>query len=113
VEDLFGLARQKFERLLQEKDKLAEHGVRVNVLVKGPSHKKNNAGAHIRTYSIGITRYFVENDFSKRLSVDISKFSLPGVDVVITIFCDFRQFSVKKWRFFLKKNKVMINFCTI
>jgi hypothetical protein len=44
VEDLFGLARQKFERLLQEKDKLAEHGVRVNVLVKRPSHKKTMQG---------------------------------------------------------------------
>jgi hypothetical protein len=23
----------------------------------------------------------------------------PGVDVMITIFCDFRPFSAKKWRF--------------
>jgi hypothetical protein len=23
----------------------------------------------------------------------------PGVDVMITIFCDFRQFSAKNWRF--------------
>jgi hypothetical protein len=33
----------------------------------------------------------------------------PGVDVMITIFCDFRQFSVKKLAFFSKTN-VMINF---
>jgi hypothetical protein len=26
----------------------------------------------------------------------------PGVDVMITIFCDFRQFSAKNWRFFQK-----------
>jgi hypothetical protein len=31
----------------------------------------------------------------------------PGVDVMITIFCDFRQFSVKKLAFFPKTN-VMI-----
>jgi hypothetical protein len=31
----------------------------------------------------------------------------PGVDVVITIFCDFCQFSVKKLAFFSKTN-VMI-----
>jgi hypothetical protein len=24
---------------------------------------------------------------------------MPGVDVMITIFCEFRQFSAKKWRF--------------
>jgi hypothetical protein len=33
----------------------------------------------------------------------------PGVDVMITIFCDFRQFSAKKLAFFSKTN-VMINF---
>jgi hypothetical protein len=32
-----------------------------------------------------------------------------GVDVMIAIFCDFHQFSAKKWRFFSKTN-VMINF---
>jgi hypothetical protein len=31
----------------------------------------------------------------------------PGVDVMITIFCDFRQFSAKKLAFFSKTN-VMI-----
>jgi hypothetical protein len=33
----------------------------------------------------------------------------PGVDVMITIFCYFRQFSTKKLAFFSKTN-VMINF---
>jgi hypothetical protein len=27
------------------------------------------------------------------------KLSQSGVDVMITIFCDFRRFSAKKWRF--------------
>jgi hypothetical protein len=40
------------------------------------------------------------------------KFAQSGVDVVITIFCDFRQFSVTKWRFSQKTN-VMIKFCII
>jgi hypothetical protein len=33
--------------------------------------------------------------------------ALPGADVMITIFCDFRQFSAKKFAFFAKTN-VMI-----
>jgi hypothetical protein len=33
----------------------------------------------------------------------------PGVDVMITIFCDFCQFLAKKLAFFLNSN-VMINF---
>jgi hypothetical protein len=35
-----------------------------------------------------------------------------GVDVMITIFCHFSQFSAKKWAFFLNTN-VMINFFKI
>jgi hypothetical protein len=35
------------------------------------------------------------------------KFALSGADVMITIFCDFRQFSAKKLAFFSKTN-VMI-----
>jgi hypothetical protein len=35
--------------------------------------------------------------------------NLPGVDVMITIFCDFCQFSAKKLAFFSKTN-LMINF---
>jgi hypothetical protein len=31
----------------------------------------------------------------------------PGVDVMITIFCDFRQFSAKKMAFFSKTNVMM------
>jgi hypothetical protein len=34
---------------------------------------------------------------------------IPGVNVMITIFCDFGQFSAKKLAFF-SKTKVMINF---
>jgi hypothetical protein len=33
----------------------------------------------------------------------------PGVDVIITVFCDFSQFSAKDLAFFLNTN-VMINF---
>jgi hypothetical protein len=33
----------------------------------------------------------------------------PGVDVIITIFCEFRQFSAKKLALFSKTN-VMVNF---
>jgi hypothetical protein len=36
-------------------------------------------------------------------------FGKSGVDVMITIFCDFSQFSAKKLAFFSKTN-VMINF---
>jgi hypothetical protein len=31
----------------------------------------------------------------------------PGADVVITIFCDFRQFSAKKLAFFSKTNRMI------
>jgi hypothetical protein len=30
---------------------------------------------------------------------------LPGVDIMITIFCDFCQFSAKKWSFRVKNAK--------
>jgi hypothetical protein len=36
----------------------------------------------------------------------------PGVDVMITIFCYFRQFSAKQLAFYSKTN-VMIKFCSI
>ena len=32
VDELLKLAQEKFERLIEEKDRLAEHGVRVNVI---------------------------------------------------------------------------------
>ena len=32
VDELLRLAQEKFERLIEEKDRLAEHGVRVNVI---------------------------------------------------------------------------------
>jgi hypothetical protein len=35
------------------------------------------------------------------------KRSRPGVDVMITIFCDFSQFSAKKLAFFLKTNVII------
>jgi hypothetical protein len=35
------------------------------------------------------------------------KFAQSGVDVMITIFCDFRQFSAKKLAFFSKTNVVI------
>jgi hypothetical protein len=44
-----------------------------------------------------------ENDFEKKQNEKIR----PGVDVMITIFCDFYQFLAKKLAFFLKTN-VMI-----
>lgn len=34
VTGLLDLAKDKFQRLINEKEKLAEHGVRVNVLVR-------------------------------------------------------------------------------
>jgi hypothetical protein len=37
------------------------------------------------------------------------EWNVPGVDVMITIFCDFLQFSAKKLAFFSKTN-VMIKF---
>jgi hypothetical protein len=41
-----------------------------------------------------------------------SKMGVPGVDVMITILCDFSQFPAKKLAFFLNPN-VMINFFQI
>jgi hypothetical protein len=41
--------------------------------------------------------------------VSFFKFTKAGVDVMITIFCDFCQFSAKKLAFFSKAN-VMIKF---
>jgi hypothetical protein len=42
-------------------------------------------------------------------SPKIRKYAKSGVDVMITFFCDFCQFSAKKMAFFSKTN-VMINF---
>jgi hypothetical protein len=39
----------------------------------------------------------------------VLRMTQPGVDVMITIFCDFCQFSAKKLAFFLKTN-VLIKF---
>jgi hypothetical protein len=35
---------------------------------------------------------------------ELGKCTKPGVDVIITIFCDFRQFLAKKLTFFPKTN---------
>jgi hypothetical protein len=43
----------------------------------------------------------------KKLATLQNTISAPGIDVMITIFCDFRQFSAKKLAFFSKTN-VMI-----
>jgi hypothetical protein len=45
--------------------------------------------------------------FKKHIRVARWYIGIPGVDVMITIFCDFRQFSAKKLAFFSKTN-VMI-----
>jgi hypothetical protein len=55
---------------------------------------------------------FTQSDRRTDLSFDNPIFCVacrttPGVDVMITIFCDFRQFSAKKLAFFSKTN-VMI-----
>jgi hypothetical protein len=47
-----------------------------------------------------------ENDFEKKQNEKIR----PGVDVLITIFCDFYQFLAKKLAFFSKTNVMIIFF---
>jgi hypothetical protein len=44
------------------------------------------------------------------VSFQVLALLLPGVDVMITIFCDFRQFSAKKLAFFSKTNVMIIIF---
>jgi hypothetical protein len=39
-------------------------------------------------------------------SPEVANSERPGTDVMITIFCDFRQFFAKKWRF-SKKNPML------
>jgi hypothetical protein len=48
-----------------------------------------------------------KDDFPGVTMKRLPEAGLPGVDVMITIFCDFRQFSAKKFAFFSKIN-VMI-----
>jgi hypothetical protein len=50
--------------------------------------------------------YFDENHNIDR-SKKVRGRKLPGVDVIITIFCDFCQFSAKKMAFFSKTNVVI------
>jgi Fe-S cluster assembly scaffold protein SufB len=63
------------------------------------------------TYSGDFLQYsekwaiFLKTNVSNRYFVHVS----PGVDVMITIFCDFSQFSEKKLAFF-KNTNIMIIF---
>jgi hypothetical protein len=52
------------------------------------------------------------SDWAQASLIPVDKKTLSGVDVMITIFCDFSQFSAKKLAFFLNTN-VMINFFQI
>jgi superfamily I DNA and RNA helicase len=51
----------------------------------------------------------MHSTYSGELSEGKNNLARSGVDVMITIFCDFHQFSAKKMAFFSKTN-VMINF---
>jgi hypothetical protein len=63
----------------------------------------------------GLTGNFFTTSLGNKVSkanpatFDFTTTTLPEVDVMITIFCDFCQFSAKKLAFFLYAN-VMINF---
>jgi hypothetical protein len=58
-----------------------------------------------------VCRYYIcnlaRNDFIIFLKKSLFIFSTPAVDVMITICCDFRQFSSKKLAFFSKTNAVI------
>jgi hypothetical protein len=53
---------------------------------------------------VGLT---VSESVQKKHKIKQAKFWRPGVDVLITIFCDFRQFSAKKLAFFSKINSMI------
>jgi hypothetical protein len=55
-----------------------------------------------RLQMIGITNLRIRR---RRKNAELTD---PGVDVMITIFCDFRQFSMKKLAFFSKTNVMII-----
>jgi hypothetical protein len=51
-------------------------------------------------HCLGLRIYYSKNWTGLRFGLFFANLSgRPGVDVMITIFCDFRQFSAKKWRF--------------
>jgi hypothetical protein len=45
------------------------------------------------------TSEIVKNTIPSKHSLKGRKFAQSGVDVMITIFCNFRQFLTKNWRF--------------
>jgi hypothetical protein len=61
-------------------------------------HKASGALSHCLRQSSCERRFLKKGRFqsSKKLT------KVPGTDVMITIFYDFRQFSAKNWRFWLK-----------
>jgi hypothetical protein len=65
-----------------------------------------NYNAYIEGFWVMQNHYFVSTFFGKMLFLILTS-TLPGVDVMITIFCDFRQFSAKKLAFFSKTNVMM------
>jgi hypothetical protein len=71
---------------------------------------KTNAMIKI-LHNLPLFRVKNANFFAEFFGENILKIitSVPGVEVMITIFCDFCQFSAKKLAFFLNTN-VMINF---
>jgi hypothetical protein len=48
--------------------------------------------------------------YEKTYVLSVNSGQTPGVDVMITIFCDFRQFSAKKMAFFSKTNGMITLF---
>jgi hypothetical protein len=62
----------------------------------------------VNNYIENLCIFLIEAQLAiKSNAIFFSSFLVPGVDVMITIFCDFRQFSAKKMAFFSKTN-VMI-----
>jgi hypothetical protein len=57
--------------------------------------------------AFGLNMIELEETLLKVNLADVQTSASPGVDVMITIFCDFRQFLAKKLAFFSKTN-VMI-----
>jgi hypothetical protein len=57
-------------------------------------------------------KMYLARILSRKLVLTVTQ---PGVDVMITIFCDFRQFSAKKLALFSKTNvmiKILHNICS-
>jgi hypothetical protein len=67
------------------------------------THRRTSSVPFFGTTTIGWSHSLKLSNYSSMSEGRIH----PGVDVMITIFCDFRQFSVKKMAFFSNTN-VMI-----